>query len=104
MAGNIVYGGKNIALEQSQFNNSSTLKDSSTVEVSSRAENEVEENLFTLGNKWVTKDRNKWKCKRSNIEKMKLNRTRISEDGDGKSDIVKNNLVSFSSTLNLNFC
>ena len=73
MAGNIVYGGKNIALEQSQFNNSSTLRDSSTAEVSSRVENEVEENLFTLGNKWVTKDRNKRKCKRLNIEKMKLN-------------------------------
>ena len=84
-----MYGGKNIALEQSQFNNSSTLKDSSTVEVSSRAENEVEENLFTLGNKWVTKDRNKRKCKRSNIEKMKLNRTRISEDGDGKVILLK---------------
>ena len=99
-----MYGGKNIALEQSQFNNSSTLRDSSTAEVSSRVENEVEENLFTLGNKWVTKDRNKRKCKRLNIEKMKLNRTGISEYGDRKSDIVKNNFVSFSSTLNLNFC
>ena len=99
-----MYGGKNIALEQSQFNNSSTLRDSSTVEVSSRVENEVEENLFTFGNKWVTKDRNKRKCKRLNIEKMKLNRTGISEYGDRKSDIVKNNFVSFSSTLNLNFC
>ena len=68
-----MYGGKNIALEQSQFNNSSTLRDSSTAEVSSRVENEVEENLFTLGNKWVTKDRNKRKCKRLNIEKRKRN-------------------------------
>ena len=99
-----MYGGKNIALEQNQFKNSSTLRDSSSAEVSSRAENEVEENLFTLGNKWVTKDRNKRKCKRLNIEKMKLNRTGISEYGDRKSDIVKNNFVSFSFTLNLNFC
>ena len=99
-----MYGGKNIALEQNQFKNSSTLRDSSSAEVSSRAENEVEENLFTLGNKWVTKDRNKQKCKRLNIEKMKLNRTGISEYGDRKSDIVKNNFVSFSFTLNLNFC
>ena len=40
--------------------------------VKSRGENKVEENLFTINDKWVSNERNRRKCKRSNIEKMKL--------------------------------
>ena len=63
----------------------------------------VEENLFTLDNKWVTNERNMRKRKGSNIEKMKLNSTDISDYGDGESVIVKNNVGNFSATFNLNF-
>ena len=52
------------------------------LDISSRAENKIEENLFTIDNKWVTNERSRRKCKRSNIEKMKLNGTGISEYGD----------------------
>ena len=71
----------NITLRQNQFNTSSNLRDNSTVEVSSRAEKKVEEYLFTINDKWVSNERNRRKCKRSNIEKMKLNGTVISEYG-----------------------
>ena len=43
----------NKTLRQNQFNTSSNLRDNSTVEVSSR----VEENLFTIDDKWVTNER-----------------------------------------------
>ena len=93
----MVHGGKNITSGQSQFNTSSNLKDNSTVEVTTKAENKVEENLFTIDDKWVTNERSRRKCKRSNIEKVKLN------GGDEKSGMVKNNVGNFNSTLNLNF-
>ena len=70
--------------------------------VKSRAENKVEENLFTINDKWVSNERNRRKCKRSNIEKMKLNGTGISKYGDEKKGLVKNNVGNFNS-LNLNF-
>ena len=98
-----MHGGKNIISGQSQFNTSSNLRDNSTVELSSKAENKVEENLFTIDDKWVTNERSRRKCKRSNIEKMKLNGTGISEYGDEKSGMIKNNVDNFNSTLNLNF-
>ena len=104
VTGNIVHGGKNIISGQSQFNTSSNLRDNSTVEVSSKSENKLEENLFTIDDKWVTNERNRRKCKRSNIEKMKLNGTSISKYGDEKRGIVKDNAGNFNSTLNLNFC
>ena len=58
------------------------------MEVSSRAENKVEQNLFAIVDKWVTNERNRRKCKRSNMEKMKLNGTDISQHGDEKSDLI----------------
>ena len=70
--------------------------------VKSGAENKVEENLFTINDKWVSNERDRRKCKRSNIEKMKLDRTGISKCGDEKSGVVKNNVGNFNS-LNLNF-
>ena len=91
-----------ISGQRSQFNSSSNLKDNSTVEVSSKAENKVEENLFAIDDKWVTNERNRRKCKRSSIEKMKLNGSGISEYGDKKNGMVKNNVGNFNSTLNLN--
>ena len=94
----MVHGGKNITSGQSQFNTSSNLKDNSTVEVTTKAENKVEENLFTIDDKWVTNERNRRKCK-----KMKLNGIGISEYRDEKSDMVKNNVGNFNSTWNLNF-
>ena len=51
---------------------------------------------------WVTNERNRRKCKRSNTEKMKLDGTGTSEYGDEKIGMVKNN-VNFNSSLNLNF-
>ena len=93
----------NITLRQNQFNTSSNLRDNSTVEVSSRAEKNVEEYLLTINDKWVSNERNRRKCKRSNIEKMKLNGTVISEYGDEKNGMVKNNVGNFNSSLNLNF-
>ena len=77
-----MHGGKNIISGQSQFNTSSNLRDNSTVEVLSKTENKVEENLFTIDEKWVTNERSRGKCKRSNIEKMKLN------GGDEESGIL----------------
>ena len=103
VTGNIVHRGKNITSGRNQFNTSSNSRDNSTVEVSSRAENKVEENLFTIDDKWVTNERNRRKCKRSNIEKMKLNGTSISEYGHEKCGMIKNNVGSFKSSLNLNF-
>ena len=94
---------KNITSGHSQFHTSSNLRDSSTVEVSSKAESKVEENFFTIDDKWVTNERNRRKCKRSNIEKIQLNGTGISEYGDEESSMVKNNVGNFNSTLNLNF-
>ena len=82
VTGNIVHRGHN------QFNTSSNLRDNTTVEVSSWAENKVEENLFTIDDKWVKNERNRRECKRSNIEKMKLNGTDISQYGDEKSDLI----------------
>ena len=73
------------------------------MEVSSKIENKVEENLFTINDKWVTNERSRRKCKRSNTEKVKLNGTGISEYGNEKSGMVKNNVGNFNSTLNLNF-
>ena len=93
----------NKTLRQNQFNTSSNLRDNSTVEVSSRAEKNVEEYLLTINDKWVSNERNRRKCKRSNIEKMKLNGTVISEYGDEKNGMVKNNVGNFNSSLNLNF-
>ena len=69
------------------------------MEVSSKAESKVEENLFTIDDKWVTNERNKRKCKRSNIEKIKLDGTGISEYGDEKSSMGKNNVGNFNSTF-----
>ena len=46
VTGNIVHRGKNITSGRHQFNTSSNLRDNSTVEISSRSENKVEENLF----------------------------------------------------------
>ena len=103
VTGNIVHRGKNITSGRHQFNTSSNLRDNSTVEISSRSENKVEENLFATDDKWVTNERNRRKCKRSNIEKMKLNGTGISEYGHEKSGMIKNNVGSFNSSLNLNF-
>ena len=68
------------------------------MEVTTKAENKVEENLFTIDDKWVTNERNRRKCKR-----MKLNGIGISEYRDEKSDMVKNNVGNFNSTWNLNF-
>ena len=82
MTGNVVHGRKHIASGQNQFNTLCNLRDNSTVEVSLRGENKVKENVFTIDDKWVTNKRNSLKCKRSNIEKMKLNGTGISEYGD----------------------
>ena len=59
--------------------------------------------MLTIDDKWVTNERNRSKCKRSNIEKMKLNGTGISEYGAQKSGIVKNNVDNFDPSLNLNF-
>ena len=103
MTGNIVHGGKNITSGQNQFNTSSNLRDNATVEVSSRVENKVEENLFTIDDKWVSNKRNRWKCKKSNIEGMKLNGTGTLEYGDENSGMVRNNVGNFNSSLNLNF-
>ena len=103
MTGNIVHGGKNITSGQNQFNTSSNLRDNATVEVSSRVENKVEENLFTIDDKWVSNKRNRWKCKKSNIEGMKLNGTGTLEYGDEDSGMVRNNVGNFNSSLNLNF-
>ena len=64
VARNFVREGKDITSKQSQFNTSPTLRENSTEEVSPRAENKVEENLFTLDDKWVTNEKNKRKCKR----------------------------------------
>ena len=50
-----------------------------------------------------TNERSRRKYKRSNIEKMKLNGTGISEYRDEKSGMVKNNVGNFNSTWNLNF-
>ena len=103
MTGNVVHGRKHITSGQNQFNTLCNLRDNSTVEVSFRGENKVEENLFTIDDKWVTNKRNSRKCKRSNIEKMKLNGTGISEYGDETSVMVKINAGNFNSSLNLNF-
>ena len=65
VTGNIVHGGKNIISGQNQFNTSSNLRDNSTLEVSSKAENKIEEKLFTIDDKWVTNERSRRKCKRS---------------------------------------
>ena len=54
------------------------------MEVSSKAENKVEENLFTIDDKWVTNEIGRQRCKRSNTEKMKLNGIGISKYGDKK--------------------
>ena len=43
------------------------------MEILPKAENKVEEKLFTIDDKYVTNERNSRQCKRSNIEKMKLN-------------------------------
>ena len=53
--------------EQNQSNTSSNLRDNSTVEVSSRAENKVVQNLFTVDNKCVTNERNRREPKKSSI-------------------------------------
>ena len=102
MTGNVVHGRKHITSGHNQFNTLCNLRDNSTVEVSFRGENKVEENLFTIDDKWVTNERNRRKCKRSNIEKMKLNGTGISEYGHEKCGMIKNNVGSFNSSLNLN--
>ena len=51
VTGNIVHGGKNMTSGQNQFDTSSNLRDNSAVEVSFRAENKGEENLFTIDDK-----------------------------------------------------
>ena len=69
------------------------------MEIFPKAENKVEEKLFTVDDKDVTNERNSRQCKRSNIEKMKLNGIGISEYGVEKVVLLK---LMFS-TLNLNF-
>ena len=64
-----------------------------------KAENKVEEKLFTVDDKYVTNERNSRQCKRSNIEKMMLTGIGISEYGVEKVVLIK---LMFS-TLNLNF-
>ena len=64
-----------------------------------KAENKVEEKLFTVDDKYVTNERNSRQCKRSNIEKMMLTGIGISEYGVEKVVLLK---LMFS-TLNLNF-
>ena len=64
-----------------------------------KAENKVEEKLFTVDDKYVTNERNSRQCKRSNIEKMMLTGIGISEYGVEKVMLLK---LMFS-TLNLNF-
>ena len=75
------------------------MRDNSTVEILPKAENKVEEKLFTIDDKYVTNERNSRQCKRSNIEKIKLNGIGISEYGVEKAVLLK---LMFS-TLNLNF-
>ena len=69
------------------------------MEILPKAENKVEEKLFTVDDKYVTNERNSRQCKRSNIEKIKLNGIGISEYGVEKAVLLK---LMFS-TLNLNF-
>ena len=69
------------------------------MEILPKAENKVEEKLFTIDDKYVTNERNSRQCKRSNIEKIKLNGIGISEYGVEKAVLLK---LMFS-TLNLNF-
>ena len=69
------------------------------MEIFPKAENKVEEKLFTVDDKDVTNERNSRQCKRSNIEKMKLNGIGVSEYGVEKVVLLK---LMFS-TLNLNF-
>ena len=69
------------------------------MEILPKAENKVEEKLFTIDDKYVTNERNSRQCKRSNIEKMKLNGIGVSEYGVEKVVLLK---LMFS-TLNLNF-
>ena len=69
------------------------------MEILPKAENKVEEKLFTVDDKDVTNERNSRQCKRSNIEKIKLNGIGISEYGVEKAVLLK---LMFS-TLNLNF-
>ena len=69
------------------------------MEILPKAENKVEEKLFTVDDKYVTNERNSRQCKRSNIEKMMLTGIGISEYGVEKVVLLK---LMFS-TLNLNF-
>ena len=69
------------------------------MEILPKAENKVEEKLFTVDDKYVTNERNSRQCKRSNIEKIKLNGIGISEYGVEKVVLLK---LMFS-TSNLNF-
>ena len=69
------------------------------MEILPKAENKVEEKLFPVDDKYVTNERNSRQCKRSNIEKIKLNGIGISEYGVEKAVLLK---LMFS-TLNLNF-
>ena len=96
VTGNLTNRLKNIISRQNQFKTSSNLRDNSTM-ISSKAENKIEENLFTIDDKWVTNERKRRKCKRSNIEKMKFNGIGISEYGGEESDMVENNVGNFKS-------
>ena len=81
------------------------MRDNSTMEVLSRAENKGEENLFTINDKemTVTNERNSRKCKRSNIEKIQLNSTSIVSIELKKVVRLKIMLAILISSLNLNF-